>query len=169
MSRNKCGQGKVRQHSQFERGFGSGEANCCQSLSVARIRAAGLDAGRCHASTRKGHAEHDWTPVDVGGGNSDKADGQDEQLLCCPEGERGGGWPASSKPFFTCFGQASEQGSGARGAPAWQLSFSPRERQTAPPGLQLVCPCTSAGVRSVIEALATCRCRCFRPATHFWQ
>lgn len=35
MSRNKCGQGRVTQRSQFERWFESGEANCCQSLFVA--------------------------------------------------------------------------------------------------------------------------------------
>lgn len=68
MSRNKCGQGKVTQRSQFEGWFGSVEANCCQSLLAARIRAAGLDAGRCHVSTRKGHPEHDWSPADVEGG-----------------------------------------------------------------------------------------------------
>lgn len=132
------GQGKATQSSQFQRWFGSGEANCWRRLFVARIRAADLmqgDAMRSHASTSKvAYHGRDWASVELrpptrhrtvgGGGDQARTQAQLKQ----PE-------PASAsfEPPFTCFGQGLRNRVLGQGGPCPGSFFFFMAQRQAPP------------------------------------
>lgn len=65
------------------------------------------------------------------------------------------------KAIFHMLWTGIRAGFGGKGGPGLAASFSQKGTAKAPPSVRLVCSCTSAHVRNVTEALATCRC--FRP------
>lgn len=72
---------------------------------------------------KEGYQVRDWAPVAVGEGNWDLVRGRRRSCF------GGGGEQARCRqlePPFTCFGQASEQGSGAQGGPGLAASFAQR-------------------------------------------
>lgn len=150
MSRNKCGQGRVNRHSQFEPEFGSGEVNCCQSLFVTRIRAAGFDAGRRHACTRKTARTSIGRPSATWGINEK----QEKQLVWWS----GGGGEQARGRLSHALDRHQNRVLGGKGGPGLapgSFLFFRSSNGKPHQSVQDVCSCTSADVNNVIEALAT--------------